>query len=120
MTLALSSKARQVIEEKENRPLVSIASLWEIAIKHSIGKLPLAKPFGELIPEQLQRNGFDILALTIDHMTKVSLLPFHHRDPLDRILVAQCLADSLPLVSSDKDLDAYGITRLKECHEVKD
>lgn len=91
---------------------MSLASLWEIAIKNSIGKLPLGKPFDQLIPEQLQRNGFTVLGLTVAHTAKLTQLPFHHRDPFDRMLVAQCQLESLPLVSSDEMLDAYGIKRL--------
>ena len=108
----LSGKGRSLIEDGANHKLVSIVSLWEIAIKTSLGKLPLAKPFGQLIPEQLQRNGFDVLGLSVEHTAKLAQLSFHHRDPFDRMLVAQCLAENLPLVSSDAALDAYGIKRL--------
>ena len=109
---ALSGQARALIEDETNDKLVSIGSLWEIAIKNNIGKLPLAKPFGQLIPEQLQRGGFEVLGLTVEHTAKLAQLPLHHRDPFDRMLVAQCLAENLPLVSSDDALDAYGIKRL--------
>ena len=109
---ALSRKSRSLIEDSANGKLVSIVSLWEIAIKTSIGKLPLAKPFEQLIPEQLQRNGFEVLGLTVGHAAKLVQLPFHHRDPFDRMLVAQCLAEGLPLVRSDDALDAYGVQRL--------
>ena len=109
---ALSRKSRSLIEDSANAKLVSIVSLWEIAIKTSIGKLPLAKPFEQLIPEQLQRNGFEVLGLTVGHTAKLAQLPFHHRDPFNRMLVAQCLAEGLPLVSSDDALDAYGVQRL--------
>jgi len=109
---SLSVTSRRLIEGEGNRALVSIVSLWEIAIKNSLGKLPLAEPFERLIPEQLQRNGFDVLGLNVEQMSKLSALPFHHRDPFDRMLVAQCLVENLPLVSADKALDGYGITRL--------
>ena len=109
---ALSGKARSLIEDEANDKLVSIGSLWEIAIKNSIGKLPLAKPFGQLIPEQLQRGGFAVLGLTVGHTAQLTQLPLHHRDPFERMLVAQCLAENLPLVSGDDALDAYGIKRL--------
>jgi PIN domain nuclease of toxin-antitoxin system len=109
---ALSVKGRTLIENEENDKFVSIVSLWEIAIKTSIGKLPLAKPFDQLIPEQLELNGFDVLGLKIGHATKLAKLPFHHRDPFDRMLVAQCLAENLPLLSNDSTLDAYSINRL--------
>ena len=109
---ALSGKGQSLIEDEANDKLVSVVSLWEIAIKTSIGKLPLAKPFEQLIPEQLQRNGFGVLGLTVGHAARLTHLPFHHRDPFDRMLVAQCLVESLPLVSSDDALDPYGVQRL--------
>ena len=109
---ALSSKGRALIEDEAHDKLVSIGSLWEIAIKNSIGKLPLAKPFGQLIPEQLQRGGFEVLGLTVGHTAHLAQLPLHHRDPFDRMLVAQCLTENLSLVSNDDALDAYGIKRL--------
>ena len=108
----LSARGRALIEDDANEKLVSLASLWEIAIKTSIGKLPLKKPFEQFIPEQLQRNGFQVFGLTVEHTAKVAALPLHHRDPFDRMLVAQCLVENLPLLSSDEPLDAYGIQRL--------
>ena len=105
-------RGRSLIEDEANEKLVSIVSLWEIAIKSSLGKLPLAKPFAEFIPEQLERNGFEIIGLTVEHTAKVATLPLHHRDPFDRMLVAQCLVENVPLLSSDEPLDAYGIQRL--------
>lgn len=109
---ALSATSRSLIEDEDNEKFVSIGSLAEIAIKASLGKLPLAKPFDQLIPEQLQLNGFLVLGLTVEHTAKLASLPFHHRDPFDRILVAQCLVENLPLVSKDDILDAYGIRRV--------
>src|SRR5207244_1068951 len=98
---SLSSKGRALIENEANDKLVSIVSLWEIAIKNSLGKLPLAKPFEQLMPEQLQRNGFEVLGLTVAHTARLAQLSFHHRDPFDRMLVAQCQVENLPLVSGD-------------------
>jgi len=109
---ALSATSRALIEDGDNEKFVSIASLWEIAIKAGLGKLPLAKPFEQLIPEQLQINGFLVLGLTVQHTARLANLPFHHRDPFDRMLVAQSLVENLPLVSKDDVLDAYGIRRV--------
>jgi PIN domain nuclease of toxin-antitoxin system len=109
---ALSHEARKMIEDDANEKLVSIASLWEIAIKNSLGKLPLGKPFEQLIPEQLQRNGFAVLGLTVAHTAQLVRLPFHHRAPFDRMLVAQCQSENLSLLSHDVMLDVYGIARL--------
>ena len=108
----ISKHARALIEDEANDKFVSLASLWEIAIKTSLLKLQLRNPFQEFIPEQLARNGFQILMLTVEHTLKVATLPFHHRDPFDRMLVAQCLVENLPLLSNDEPLDAYGIQRL--------
>ena len=109
---ALSSRGRLAIEDLENHKLVSMVSLWQIAIKNSIGKLDLEKPFEQLIPEQLQASGFEVLGMSIGHLTKLTQLPLHHRAPFDRLLVAQCLAENLTLLSGDEALDAYGIHRL--------
>ena len=109
---ALSSRGRLAIEDFENHKLVSMVSLWEIAIKNSIGKLDLEKPFEQLIPEQLQASGFEVLGMSIEHLTMLTQRPLHHRDPFDRLLVAQCLAENLTLLSGDEALDAYGIHRL--------
>lgn len=108
----LSTTARVLIEDAFNEPLVSVASLWEMAIKLSIGKLDLKKPFETFVPDQLELNGFDQLAIDFHHIAAVAGLPFHHRDPFDRLLVAQALAEGIPLVSADELLDAYGVVRL--------
>jgi len=108
----LSLKAKALLESPDSERWLSIASLWEIAIKTSIGKLSLTRPFEQFIPEQLTRNGFQVLGLTVEHTARVATLPLHHRDPFDRMLVAQCLVENLPLLSSDEPLDAYGIQRL--------
>lgn len=108
----LSSLARAMIEDAVNAPLLSVASLWEMAIKTSIGKLVLARPFETLVPDQLEINGIDQLAIDFRHVALVVELPFHHRDPFDRLLVAQALMEGLPIVSADSSLDAYGVKRL--------
>ena len=108
----LSNKARTLIEDMDNVRLLSTASLWEIAIKTSIGKLDLGLPFGTLIPQQLDGNLIDLLDITVDHAALVATLPFHHKDPFDRMVIAQALAEELPIVSVDPILDTYNITRL--------
>lgn len=81
----LTAEARSLIEDEKNRKFISIASLWEIAIKSSIGKLTLSSPFDKLIPQQLSLNGFELLPIEIAHLAAVVTLPFHHRDPFDRL-----------------------------------
>ena len=108
----LSAEARRLIEDINHDKLLSIASAWEMSIKAGTGKLTFDQPLGTLIPEQLDRNGFLLLPIELRHLAPVATLPFHHRDPFDRLLIAQSLVDDLPLVSADGVFDAYGVTRL--------
>ena len=91
---------------------VSPASYWEIGIKISLGKYLLPEPFEIFMGRELKQNDFTILPITIAHAAKVSTLPFHHRDPFDRMIVAQALVENIPLVSCDETLDAYGAVRI--------
>ena len=109
---SLSPRARLLIENKSNQLFLSVASLWEMAIKFSLGKLYLGQPFDTLVPQQLHANTIDLLGIEWDHIIKVAALPFHHRDPFDRMLIAQALTERLPIISIDATLDAYGIIRL--------
>jgi PIN domain nuclease of toxin-antitoxin system len=107
----LSAMAKALLEDPANRKLVSVASCWEIAIKAGLGKLKLGEPSGSYIPNALAKTGFELFPIAVAHATGVESLPLHHRDPFDRLLVAQAIADQLPIVSGDPMLDAYGITR---------
>jgi PIN domain nuclease of toxin-antitoxin system len=109
---SLSARVRRIIENPDSDILASIASLWEIAIKYSLGKLKLAQPFDELFPDQLVNNSIALLGISPEHLARVSNLPFHHRDPFDRLLVAQALSEEMPILSSDDALDAYGLERI--------
>jgi PIN domain nuclease of toxin-antitoxin system len=108
----LSPTARTLIEDASNQPLLSAASLWEMAIKLSLGKLSLAQPFEVLIPQQMRLNGIKLLGIEIEHTAAVSKLPFHHRDPFDRLLIAQAMVEQMPIVSADTAFDTYPIKRL--------
>jgi PIN domain nuclease of toxin-antitoxin system len=108
----LSPTARHATEDEGNLKLVSIASLWEMAIKVSLGKLILQRPFKELIPRQIEANGFDVLPVRIEHVARLTSMPFVHRDPFDRMLVAQCLENELTVVSGDPAFDGYSIRRI--------
>ena len=88
---------------------VSIASLWEIAIKVSIGKLTLPDTVEKLFPQQLSLNQIDLLPIEVSHLQTVSTLPFHHKDPFDRIIIAQALVEKIGLVSVDKVFEAYDV-----------
>lgn len=109
---ALSTDARWLIEDEANMSLLSVASLWEMAIKHSIGKLSFTQPFDLFIPHQLTSNGIALLPIKLEHVNAVATLSLHHEDPFDRLIAAQALIESLPLVSVDANLDAYGVRRL--------
>lgn len=108
----LSRQARALIEADEHARLLSTASLWEMAIKLSLGRLTLAEPFNLLIPQQLRLNGIELLPIEMAHIVIVATLPFHHRDPFDRLLIAQAMAEGMPILSADPAFDAYAIERL--------
>lgn len=108
----LSSTARSVIEDQSQQRLLSVASLWEIAIKQSLGRLTLAGPFKKIIPLQLKTNGIELLSIEFDHLDVMVTLPFHHRDPFDRLLIAQAMLRQIPIVSADTAFDAYPVARL--------
>ena len=108
----LSRLARSLMTEGGVRLFLSSASLWEIAIKVSVGKLVLSAPFAELIPELLAVNEIDILPIKVSDLAVLVQLPFHHRDPFDRLLAAQSSANSLPLISGDTNFDEYQVIRL--------
>ena len=108
----LSANGRVLIEDRANEKYLSVASLWEIAIKVSIGKLTISAPFDALILQQLSTNGFELLNLEVPHAAMLISLPFHHRDPFDRLLIAQAMVEQMRIVSIDSALDAYQIQRL--------
>src|SRR5256885_7624160 len=108
----LTLAARSLIESQENEPVVSAASLWELAIKTTLGRLTLAVPFDDLVTEHVRTNGFRILPIEVQHLQRLIALPLHHRDPFDRLIVAQALSEQIPIVSGDKALDMYGVERL--------
>ena len=108
----LSTPARSSIEDPANQSFISVASLWEMAVKISLGKLHIEQPYETFIPRQMARNGFHPLPIDVGHAAALISLPFHHRDPFDRLLVAQAKVEHLAVVSRDSMLDAYGITRL--------
>ena len=108
----LSPTARTLLIDPANELLLSPASYWEIAIKVSIGKYQVPGSFKDFMDRQIAVNQLSILPITVAHATVVASLPFHHRDPFDRLLIAQALTENVPLVSSDAIVDAYGVTRL--------
>jgi PIN domain nuclease of toxin-antitoxin system len=108
----LSARARALIEDTANESFLSVAGLWEMAIKVSLGKLTLSDPLDVLVPQQLGLNGIELLGIQVAHAAAVSTLPFHHRDPFDRLLIAQAIVEAMPVVSADAAFDAYPVKRL--------
>lgn len=108
----LSASARTLIADGDNDIYLSIGSLWEMAIKISLGKLSISQPFESFIPEQLAINRIDLLHIAVEHAARLTALPFHHRDPFDRLLIAQALTTDMPIVGADVAFDAYGVRRL--------
>jgi PIN domain nuclease of toxin-antitoxin system len=108
----LSDAAKRMLEDATTDAYISVASLWEIAIKIGLHKLQIGEPFDQLFPEQLKRNNFELLGVTVEHLTRLTTLPLHHRDPFDRMLIAQALEDQLVLVGADAAFDAYALERI--------
>lgn len=108
----LSSTARTLIEDGDNEVYLSVGSLWEIAIKISLGKLQIRQAFETFVPEQLTLNTIELLHITVNNTSRLISLPFHHRDPFDRLLIAQALTADMPIVGADPAFDAYGVKRL--------
>ncbi len=108
----LSATASASILDPANEKLVSPVSYWEIAIKISLKKYTLSQPYEDFMRNAIDRNGFHYLHIEPRHTAVLISLPYHHRDPFDRLLVAQAMVEAVPVVSNDAVLDAYPITRL--------
>jgi PIN domain nuclease of toxin-antitoxin system len=104
---SLSGAARAAIEDAANEKHVSLVTAWEVAIKVSLGKLKLSVPYEDLFPGAVLANGFQVLPTDLRHFQKLLSLPFHHRDPFDRLLIAQALEAGMTLVSCDPHFPAY-------------
>jgi PIN domain nuclease of toxin-antitoxin system len=109
----LTSAARSALEDGSHDVLVSVVTAWEIAIKQSLGKLELPKPAEQWLPEVLRRTAFDLAEVSLAAALRVRALPWHHRDPFDRLLVAQAAEDGFTIVTRDDVLEAYGVPLLR-------
>lgn len=107
----LSRLARQTIQDADPG-FLSVASCWEVAIKLSVRKLTLPRPLQPCVVEHLGLNNFLLLHVDLDDVARVAELPFHHRDPFDRVLAAQALNDDLTVVSADPVFQKYGVKRV--------
>lgn len=103
----LSEHVRRLLPSAES--WLSVASLWEILIKSQSGKLRLPQPVGPYVMLKLKFNGVKLLPVTAEHVLRIESLPMHHRDPFDRMLIAQSLEEELPLVTSDAIFQRYGM-----------
>ena len=108
----LSDHAKSLVEDLDNQKLVSIASCWEIAIKVGLKKLDLGESSHSFLSRELARNNFELLPIRLEHATAIEALAMHHRDPFDRLLIAQAMVEHLSLVSDDGVFDQYGVSRL--------
>ena len=108
----LSKKAEDAIRDASNEIFISVVSAWEMQIKAQIGKLKQNKPWRDVIREQIQVNGFSLLRPELSHIEVLDSLPVHHKDPFDRLLIAQAIHENLTLVSNDPKFPAYPVTLL--------
>ncbi len=106
----LSAEARQLCQHAENTLVLSVVSVWEMQIKHQLGKLTLHKPLPTLIQSQQQTNKIEILQVQLAHVYALEDLPSHHKDPFDRLLIAQARAEGLVLLSMDSVFQEYPVT----------
>jgi PIN domain nuclease of toxin-antitoxin system len=105
----LNDKVRELLADTDNQILLSAASSWEISIKYRLGKLALPAPPRSYVPDRMRRSGTTPLTVEHDHVLRVAELPDHHRDPFDRLLVAQAQALGVPLVTADRQLSVYDV-----------
>jgi PIN domain nuclease of toxin-antitoxin system len=106
---AIGRKAAAAVSDSGNEVFFSVASCLELAIKLSLGKLRLTRDLEPFIRDQLSLNGFSLLDVQLEHVARVADLPFHHRDPFDRLLAAQALQNNLTIVSADRVFRKYGV-----------
>jgi len=105
----LNSRAQELLREPDNEIFFSSASAWEIVVKFALGKLELPLSPSKYIPDRVASLGHQSLPIRQDHVIRIEALPLHHRDPFDRILVAQAQVESLPLLTADGALTAYDV-----------
>jgi PIN domain nuclease of toxin-antitoxin system len=95
--------------DPDNELVLSTAGIWEMQLKRMIGKLTLRKPLRQMLDDQVQQSGLEIVPVGVEHILRLDSLPFHHRDPFDRILIATAQVEGWTLVSHDGAFGAYGV-----------
>ncbi len=108
----LSHRVRQLIEAPTNENLLSIASLWEMSIKYNLGKLKFELSFDAFIRQEVTQSNLQVLNISLEHLNLTATLPLYHRDPFDRLIIAQAIVENLPILSIDDAFDAYSIERI--------
>lgn len=109
----LSPAALAALEDEANELVLSVASVWEMQIKIQLGKLKLSLPLKELIKNQQETNNLTVSPVALPHVLALEALPFHHKDPFDRLLIAQSIEEGLTLVTADSQFSAYSVKLLQ-------
>ena len=105
----LTENSRALLQDPSNTLLLSLTSLWEIQIKQQVGRLSLGVPLGKLVEDQRRANDVQLLRIELEHILALSDLPLHHRDPFDRLLIAQAAVEGAVLLTNDPKFQAYGV-----------
>jgi len=105
----LSPQALSICQDRQNTLLLSVVSLWEMQIKLQLGKMKLALPLKEIVESQQRTNDIEVLPVTLAHVLALESLPAHHKDPFDRLLIAQAIVEEAVLVSGDSDIAKYPV-----------
>jgi PIN domain nuclease of toxin-antitoxin system len=108
----LSTRVYDLLTDPNTDAVLSTISIWEMQIKSSLGKLQFKTTLSELVDDEIERNRIDLLPLSLSHIYALSNLPLHHRDPFDRMLIAQSIESDLQIISIDEKFDDYGVNRL--------
>ncbi len=109
---SLNDRPRQLMEDTTYQKLISLASVWEMGIKQSKGKLSLPLPLAEYIKEKTKLDDFEILPIYLNHLEAITTLSFHHNDPFDRLLIAQSIVENISILSRDITFDRYNVNRI--------
>jgi len=109
----LSPAALSALEDEDNELVLSVASVWEMQIKIQLGKLKLSLPLKELVKNQQETNDLMVSPVALTHVLALDALPFHHKDPFDRLLIAQSISDGLTVVTADSQFSAYSVKLLQ-------
>ena len=108
-SVQLPESIHLICRNKTNTLYLSLASVWEMQIKSQLGKLDLRRPLAELVAEQQWTNGLRILPIRLEHIIALGSLPLHHKDPFDRLLIAQAQTENMTLLSVDEDFPRYTV-----------